>query len=98
MVTIMMTAMNPAGDERDQQQSMVIWDDDDCVKKKDCFMCKEMQENFLQKKFQPFVDNDLLHDSTVSHLNIFFFTISKSFLLKRYFGYVKRFFAKRKKV
>ena len=42
-------------------------------------MCKEMQENFLQKKFQPFVDNDLQHDSTVSHLNIFFFTISKYF-------------------
>ena len=40
---------------------------------------KEMQENFLQNKFQPFVDNDLQRDSTVSHLNIFFFIISKSF-------------------
>ena len=59
-------------------------------------MCKEVQENFLQKKFQPFVDNDLQHDSTVSHLNIFFFTISKSFQLKRYFGDVKRFLQKKR--
>ena len=48
-------------------------------KLKDCFMCKEVQKKILQKKFQPFVDNDLQQDSTVSHLNIFFFTISKSF-------------------